>query len=101
MKAKEQPNLIEPPVQTPFGPEVRQQSTQSPSGTQPALDHKNNQLAQPTGKKSPRPLDQTLRLVAKLDRLLAEMPEDKQAWALSFLAMKYGLSGGIVIRPAD
>jgi hypothetical protein len=49
---------------------------------------------QPKEKRPVKPMDPTLRLAAKLDRLLAGMEPEMRRWALGFLCDKYGRCDG-------
>lgn len=43
----------------------------------------------PPERKQPVPMDPTLRLAAKLDRLMATVPPSLHKWAIGFLTAKY------------
>ena len=53
-------------------------------------DDRNQPPEEGRTKKRPIPTDPMLRYTAKLDRILAEMPEDMRTWAVSWLMIKYG-----------
>lgn len=50
----------------------------------------NGQLPTPKKKRNARPTDPVLLAVARLDRLLADLPPHHAYWAFQYLALRYG-----------